>query len=278
MYVVGVPIGHSADITIRAQEVLTSVECIFCEDRRQTQELFKRAKIETRARLICVNEHLEEQSESLLTQLQQQGHHAAFVTDAGTPSISDPGSFIVSQAHKLGIRVIPIPGASALTTFLSAIGAPSLPVYFRGFLPKKIKAREQLLEQPIYEARLSVFFESPRRIESTLEILRNKEITFPLYLGREMTKTYEQFLIIDSEKLRTDFEKWLIPKGEFVLGMIEKPRGTQTWQQPALELNQSMGVKQTASFISKHFNVNKNQVYRFLTEYRTDLPPCSKEL
>ena len=256
------PIGNVNDLTFRAKELLTNIKCIFCEDRRQTQELFKRAGIKTQARLICLNEHQEIHSQSYLENIQNQGQDAAFVTDAGTPSISDPGSMIVSHAHKMNIKVSPLPGPSALSTFLSVIGAPSMPVHFVGFLPKKKQAKIDFFSKEIDSDRLLVFFESPHRVRDTLLVLRDLNISFPIYMAREMTKTFEEIKVINKEDL--DDPSWLTEKGEFVLGIVQNRTQSENWMEAAIELQDKLGLKSTSLFVQKYFNVPKNTVYKYL--------------
>lgn len=242
--------------------MLSQIKFIFCEDRRQTQELFKRANITYNARLICLNEHQENKSESYLKDIIKDHSDAAFVTDAGTPSISDPGSILVSSAHKLGVKVSPLPGPSALSTFLSVIGAPSLPVHFVGFLPKKRQAKIDFFCQEVDSDRLLVFFESPHRVKETLSILKDLEVPMPIYLAREMTKTFEEIKIISQCDL--DDNSWLIEKGEFVLGLIQNKTQSEHWKQAANELHDKLGLKSTSLFIQKYFDVPKNTVYKYL--------------
>ena len=268
LHVIGVPIGNVSDLSQRAIETLSSLKFIFCEDRRQTQELFKRAKITTNAQLICLNEHKEHQGEKYLEKFKHSGGCLGFVTDAGTPSISDPGSIVVQQAHRLGIKVVPVPGASALSTFISVIGAPPLPIHFVGFLPKKSQAKKDILAQPPTDDRLLVFFESPHRVRETLEILRDLNVELPIYLAREMTKTYEEILIIDQQMLSDTSCSWLTEKGEFVLAIVQRKTQDRRWCQAALDLSESLSSKSTALFIQKYFDVPKNTVYNFLLEQK----------
>lgn len=270
LYVVGVPIGHIDDITTRAIKTLYLVKFIFCEDRRQTQELFKRLQITPQAKLICINEHNEDQVVQWLNKCKLEKSSAALVTDAGTPSISDPGAIAVNHARVLGIRVVPIPGVSALTTFLSIIGAPNLPVHFVGFLPKKSAPKKALLTYNPKQARLLVAFESPRRVASTITMISEIIDDEPLYIGRELTKTHEQIVIATKDICTQPLDDWLVTKGEFVLGLIQRPSlNQQLWQQAALDMHGVASINDCSQFIARYFNVNKNNVYQFLLDNKS---------
>ncbi|MBF0449188.1 MAG: 16S rRNA (cytidine(1402)-2'-O)-methyltransferase [Candidatus Magnetomorum sp.] len=190
LYIVATPIGHMEDITIRGLKILNQVEWIAAEDTRETQKLLKYYHIKTP--LISCHDHNEIQcAEKIISRL-KTGNAIALVSDAGTPTISDPGFRVVSLAIKANISVVPIPGVSAAMTALSVSGLPSDTFVFQGFLPKKAGKREKILNQLAIESRTLIFYESPRRIETLLDhliqILGNREAM----LGRELTKKYEE--------------------------------------------------------------------------------------
>ena len=220
LYIVSTPIGNLKDITLRAIEVLKSVDLIASEDTRVTLKLLNRYNI--KKPLVSIHERSKpEKVRRLVEEISAQGGSAsggkngksvAFVSDAGTPGIADPGGLLVSGAVKEGIEVIPIPGPSAVTTALSIAGFPGNEFVFLGYFPKK-KGRQTLLQNLKKEERLVVFFESPFRILKTLkdlnEYLGNREIV----VFRELTKKFEE---IYRGTISEVFPK-IKPRGEFVV-------------------------------------------------------------
>jgi len=190
LYIVATPIGNIEDISIRSLKVLDQVDLIAAEDTRETQKLLKHYNISTS--LIACHDHNETQcAEKLITQL-KKGATIALVSDAGTPTVSDPGYRVVLKAINENIKIVPIPGASAAITALSVSGLPSDSFVFQGFLPKKQGKKLKILSQLSLEPRTIIFYESPKRIISLLEelikILGDREAM----LGRELTKLYEE--------------------------------------------------------------------------------------
>jgi 16S rRNA (cytidine1402-2'-O)-methyltransferase len=192
LYVVGTPIGNLEDITLRALRILEGVDLIAAEDTRHTQKLLEAHKI--RNRLISYHEHNEEvRSEKLIKEL-MQGKSLALASDAGMPTISDPGFRMVQKALALGLPVIPVPGVSAVLTALSVSGLPTDMFTFVGFpAPKKGPRLTQL--QALSDARSTlVFFESPRRLLRFLRELIDVMGDRQAFLAREMTKRYEEYI------------------------------------------------------------------------------------
>ncbi len=210
LYVIGTPIGNLGDITLRALSTLKSVDLILCEDTRVTQKLLNHYDIKkktlsyhSRSGISKINKILELLKENDL----------ALVSDAGTPTISDPGSMLVNAVRKEGVEVLAIPGPSAVVSALSISGLPSSEFTFLGFLPHK-KGRETLFKEIKESKRTVVFYESPYRIVKTLESLRDvgKEVV----VGREITKMHEEvvsgsgdevleYFLTNSDKIRGEF-------------------------------------------------------------------------
>jgi 16S rRNA (cytidine1402-2'-O)-methyltransferase len=197
LYLVATPIGNLDDITLRALDVLRGVDRIACEDTRQTQKLLNHFQI-TRP-TISYHEHNErERARELVKQL-KDGERIALVTDAGTPAVSDPGSWLIREAIAAGVPVVPIPGANAAITALIASGLPAEEFEFLGFLPEKTGARRTFLEtiaaQPREFSRTLIFYEAPHRI---LETLTNLESIWGpalrVVVARELTKVHEEFV------------------------------------------------------------------------------------
>lgn len=192
LYVVATPIGNRDDITLRALKILASVDRVAAEDTRHTGKLLAMHGIS--ARLVSFEEHNESRRTPELLGRLHAGEAIALVSDAGTPSVSDPGYRLVTAAVADGVPVVPIPGVSAAMAAISVSGLPTDAFVFLGFPPRKKGARGRLLESLAREPRTLVFYESPRRI---LPLVREAEALLgdrPAVLGREMTKHHEEFL------------------------------------------------------------------------------------
>jgi 16S rRNA (cytidine1402-2'-O)-methyltransferase len=192
LYLVGTPIGNLGDMTMRGIQVLRDVDTIAAEDTRHTGKLLHHFEIKTPQ--ISYHQHNEQQRiPELISQL-QAGKSIALVTDAGMPGISDPGHLIVAACVAAGIRVIPIPGVTAVITAVSASGLPSDRFVFEGFLPAKGEERRGRLESVSGEARTLVFYESPHRLRQTLaDFAATFGAERQLAIGRELTKLHEDF-------------------------------------------------------------------------------------
>ena len=190
LYIVATPIGNLGDMTHRALEVLESVDLIAAEDTRNSQKLLNHFGI--KAPMMALHEHNErEQADEIIVKL-HSGKSIALISDAGTPLISDPGYTLVSRLHDQGLKVIPIPGPSALISALSVAGLPTDHFCFEGFLPAKTGAREKALLALKDETRTLVFYEAPHRIVATLTSLSDVFGEQRLVcLVRELTKLYE---------------------------------------------------------------------------------------
>ena len=215
LYVVATPIGNMADITLRALQTLKDVDLVAAEDTRHTRRLL--SFYEIRNSLISYHEHNEERRSQELVKRLLSGESIAIVSNAGTPTISDPGYRLVKAAVEQNIKVVPIPGVTAAITALSASGMPTDAFRFLGFLPRKRGKRSKELERLVDESSTMIFYESPKRILELLNDMYN--ILGDRYgvLSRELTKRYEEFIygrltdMIDSIKIRESL------KGEFTL-------------------------------------------------------------
>ena len=223
LYVVATPIGNLEDITLRAIRILKEVDVILCEDTRTTRVLLNKYDISTKT--ISYNAHATDKKESNIISMIKEGKNLALVSDAGTPCISDPGVMLVANLKKeLGSEaiVVPIPGPSALISALSASGVSSAEFVFLGFLPHK-KGRETLFKEIANSKRVIVFYESTHRILKTLASLVEHAPLFKIVIGRELTKTFEQFVegtpgevleyfTVNSDKQRGEFVVIVEPK------------------------------------------------------------------
>lgn len=211
LYTIATPIGNLDDITFRAINTLKEVDVIACEDTRHTLKLLNHYEINKP--LVSYHQHSKVSKIDHLIEDLKSGKNIAIVTDAGTPGISDPGQVLISKAVEEGIKVIPIPGPSAVITALSAAGVPTDSFVFLGFLPHK-KGRKTLIESLKEEKRTIVFYESPHRIEKLLgelkEVLGNRQIV----VARELTKMFEEILKGTVEEVQGRLKTI---KGEFVV-------------------------------------------------------------
>lgn len=190
LYIVATPIGNLSDITHRAIEVLGAVDFILCEDTRRSRTLLQRYGIQ--GRLISVREHNERgRAAEMLTRL-AEGAALAYVSDAGTPGISDPGARLVDTVSQAGYTVVPIPGPSSVTALLSVSGFPADRFVFEGFLPTKSGQRARRLAELAAESRTVVFFESPHRAARALAEMRGAWGDRQGCVGRELTKKFEE--------------------------------------------------------------------------------------
>ncbi len=214
LYMVGIPIGNERDITLRARDILAEVDLIACEDTRVSGRLLKALEIQ-KPMVSCRSQNEEASARELCTKL-LAGASVAYVSDAGSPGISDPGGVFVALAREAEIPVLPIPGASALATLVSVSNGVGKGIAFMGFLPRKSgKLVSEVMAQ--LDTGLSVlFYESPHRIIKSLEALRDAGLASrQILLGREMTKAYEEYITgtIDEVLIKLSIKKDIL--GEF---------------------------------------------------------------
>lgn len=219
LYVVATPIGNMQDITLRAIEVLKQASVICAEDTRVIGKLLKGLDIPHK-KLISINEFADTTKISQVIELLEAGNDVCYVSDAGTPGISDPGAVLVAAAREAKITIVPIGGISAVTTALSVAGIRETPFLFYGFLPHK-KGRQKILDQLISQDITLVFYESPHRFMKLLEELVQREtveLSFSVTVCRELTKMYEDIQQGSPKELITHFtEHEDTQRGEFVL-------------------------------------------------------------
>ncbi len=213
LFVVATPIGNLGDITLRALEVLRSVGHIAAEDTRHTAKLLRHYEIATS--LISYHEHNRHRQLPRILALLAQGD-VALVSDAGTPGISDPGAELVTAADAAGHVVVPLPGPSALSVILSVAGCGAGPVHFLGFLPRKRKARRDLIERYAAFPGVTVFFETPHRLQAALADIAAVAGAQQFVVGRELTKLHEEIVRGPAAAVAAQFAL-KPPRGEFVL-------------------------------------------------------------
>jgi 16S rRNA (cytidine1402-2'-O)-methyltransferase len=270
LYIVATPIGNLEDITIRAIRVLKEVRLIAAEDTRRTRILLDKYQILTP--LTSLYDRNEAKKSGLLLMKLQKGEDVAYVSDAGTPGISDPGYILVKEAIVRGIRVAPVPGSSALIAALSVSGLPMDSFVFLGFLPAKSVRRRGLLASLKREERTLVFYESPRRLLSCLqdidELLGEREVV----ISREMTKFYEEFLRGPAGRLITDLMDVQI-RGEVTLIVAgrsgEAPEHSDAellhcHEQVRQEEGGGLSLRDMADRIAQETGVSRRRIYRLL--------------
>jgi len=215
LYVVATPIGNLEDITRRAVRVLSEVSLIAAEDTRHTRKLLSSLNISTR--MVSYYKGQETSRTIKVIDKLMAGDDVALVSDAGTPAVSDPGAILVRRAVSAGIRVEPIPGASALTAAVSVAGLSDTPFIFLGFLPGKKGDRKRLLQSLAGSETNLAYYESPRRVITSLreclELLGDR----PVFLGRELTKLHEELFHSTVSKTIAELESRSKIKGEFVV-------------------------------------------------------------
>jgi 16S rRNA (cytidine1402-2'-O)-methyltransferase len=225
LYVVATPIGNLADISLRALYMLSRADVVACEDTRHTQQMLRAYGLDRPgSQLLAVHQHNEAEASEAVIALLAQGQRVVYVSDAGTPAISDPGARLVAAVRQAQFRVLPLPGASSVTTALSASGMTGEQGFvFVGFLPSKAGERQQAVQALAQESRAVVLLEAPHRMEAVAEalaVLGTRRIT----VGRELTKQYEQIETLAAQ----DLPAWLSAKperqrGEFVLVLHDAP-------------------------------------------------------
>jgi 16S rRNA (cytidine1402-2'-O)-methyltransferase len=265
LYIVATPIGNVTDITLRALQVLALADAVACEDTRNTGNLLTRFGLSKP--MIAAHQHNErEVADKLITRL-LAGERIALVSDAGTPGVSDPGARIVDAVRAAGLRVLPLPGASAAITALSASGLVNDRFYFVGFLPAKAKQRESALQELIAVPATLVLYEAPHRILDCVEALAGVfEPTRQVVFARELTKLFEEIHRCPlSEALawvKADAHR---EKGEYVVLVEGAAAGSDAEEVEAERILNILlaecSVKQAASLAAQITGRKKNALY-----------------
>ena len=267
LYVVGTPIGNLLDITERAKYVLENVNFVASEDTRVSGKLLSVLRIKNS--FVSYHEHNKAQAGKMIVERLQSGQTGAIVTDAGIPAISDPGEDLVRLCHENGIKVIPVPGACAFVTALSASGFPSRRFTFEGFLPADKKEMREVLDCYKHEKKTVIFYEAPHRLVKTLEAMYSAWGNRKICIARELTKLNEEFLITTFEDA-LEMYKTKEPRGEYVLIVAgaEECESESFFENMTIEEHVEFYEKQGLRKIdaikacAKDRGVPKNQVYK----------------
>ena len=267
LYVVGTPVGNLQDISLRAIEVLKEVDLIACEDTRHTQKLLTYFNIGTAT--VSYHEHNEQERAAEILARLKSGGRVAVVSDAGMPGICDPGYRVVTLAVENGLKVVPVPGASALVLALAASGLPTDAFGFGGFLPAKSGQRREVLEGIAGSARTEMFYEAPHRVMEALEDLVDVlGGTRRVVVARELTKLHEEFVRGPAAEVLETFRQREDVKGEITLligkaeagAMVSKVSLRARMEQVMRE--ESVDEKAALKKVAKEFGLGKSEAYR----------------
>ena len=277
IYLVPTPIGNLGDITLRALEVLKSVDLIAAEDTRQSLKLLNHFNI--KKSLISYHKHNEQgKSEELIDRV-RNGENIAVISDAGTPGISDPGSIVLKKCIENGIDVEVLPGATAFTTAIIYSGLDTSAFIFRGFLPRENKEKKEFVESLKDRRETIIFYESPYRVIDTLTFLKENFGNRNIAVCRELTKLHEEIYRGSLEEAICYFND-NIPKGEFVLVLqgksLEEIRNENVakWEDMSIKdhmiyfINQGMSKKDAIKQVSKDRELPKSEVYKHSIEIK----------
>jgi len=268
LFVVATPIGNLSDASARAIEVLRTADLIACEDTRTTRTLLSHYGIATRT--VALHEHNERETSDKLIKALREGKNIALVSDAGTPALSDPGAWLVGEAHRAGVRVSPVPGPSAAAAAFSAAGFPSAQFLFAGFLPAQGAPRRKALEAldvpwPV------VLYEAPHRIAQTLHDLQERlGAEREIVIGRELTKKFEEVARLPLGRAH----EWLEARrerqqGEFALvlapGAARRPEGADADRVLDILLD-ALSPSEAAKVAARITGQPKNALYRKAVE------------
>ena len=277
IYLVPTPIGNLGDITLRALEVLKSVDLIAAEDTRQSLKLLNHFNI--KKSLISYHKHNEQgKSEELIDRV-RNGENIAVISDAGTPGISDPGSIVLKKCIENGLDVEVLPGATACTTAIIYSGLDTSAFIFRGFLPRENKEKKEFVESLKDRRETIIFYESPYRVIDTLTFLKENFGNRNIAVCRELTKLHEEIYRGSLEEAICYFND-NIPKGEFVLVLqgksLEEIRNENVakWEDMSIKdhiiyfINQGMSKKDAIKQVSKDRELPKSEVYKHSIEIK----------
>lgn len=280
LYVVATPIGNLADISLRALHVLQLVDALACEDTRHTQTMLRAYGIDRPgAQLLALHQHNEAQATQTIIERLQTGARLAYVSDAGTPAISDPGARLVAAVRQAGYRVVPVPGASSVTTLLSAAGvAPdthqTAGFVFAGFLPSKTSERATAVAALSKETRAVVLLEAPHRIDAlatSLATLGNQLVT----IGRELTKQFEEIATLPAQEL----PGWLAKdsnrlRGEFtlVLHPVSEAKSTEPDTRVLRLLLAELPLKTAVKLAAEITGESRNALYELALGLKSQAP------
>ena len=279
LYMVATPIGNLGDITLRALHVLNAVDGIACEDTRHSAALLQQFGIHKKC--IALHEHNEITGAQTVIEHLSNNQRWAYISDAGTPGVSDPGSRLVNEVQNAGLRVIPIPGASAVSSAISVAGSVMQHsegrFQFLGFWPNKTKERDAFIKDISGSQKASIFFESPHHIKETLRLLeKNLTPERPLLICRELTKKFEQLATLQAQDLNAWLDNAESLKGEFVIIVAGRSTNKDEAQEHsslllwANALSPYLSSKEIAAVLAQTLGLTKKEAYQIALDAKDE--------
>ncbi|WP_415290581.1 16S rRNA (cytidine(1402)-2'-O)-methyltransferase [Candidatus Pelagibacter sp. Uisw_136] len=271
LYIVSTPIGNLSDITLRALEVLEKSDYVLCEDTRISKNLLERYQI--KSKLIANHKFNEKKNLSKVIDILKSGSIVSLISDAGTPSISDPGAILINECASNGIDIFPIPGVSAVSSAVSISGF-SDKYFFYGFFPEKDKQLKEDFEKFANLEGCIVFFISPRKFNRSIKDLKRYFSNRKILVCREMTKFYEEYIRTDIETLEPFKSD---PKGELTIVISEKVKEKnssiilkESDKISIQKLIKKLSIKDITDLISQNTNVSKKEIYNYCLKIKNE--------
>jgi len=271
LYIVATPIGNLEDITLRAIRILREVQLIAAEDTRRTKKLLNAYDIHTP--LVSLYEQVEEKKSGRLISRLQEGSDIAYVSDAGTPGISDPGYVLVDRAITHGIRVVPIPGVSAVIAALSVSGLPIDHFIFYGFLPSRSISRKNFLQSVAEETKTLVLYESPKRLMATLSDIESVLGDRRIVVVRELTKVFEEILRGTVRSVIGELQERTV-KGEITIIVAGKKQTRPSYsdndiraRSEQLHSHTDLSRRDIIKKLASDMGISRKRVYRLLVNH-----------
>ena len=270
LYIVATPIGNLSDITLRALEVLKKSDYILCEDTRISKNLLERYRI--KSKLIANHKFNENKNLSKVISILKSEKIVSLISDAGTPSISDPGAILVKECTLNGIDIFPIPGVSAVSSAVSISGFNEK-YFFYGFFPEKNSKLKEDFEKLANLESCLVFFISPRKFNRSIKDLKQYFSNRKILVCREMTKFYEEYIRTDVETLKPFKSD---PKGELTIVISEKIKKnlsiilSETDKMNIQKLIKKLSIKDITDLISQNTNVSKKKIYNYCLKIKNE--------
>ena len=271
LYIVSTPIGNLSDITLRALEVLKKSDYILCEDTRTSKNLLDRYEI--KSRLISNHKFNEKKNLSKIIEILKSDCIVSLISDAGTPSVSDPGAVLINECLINKINIYPIPGASAVSSAVSISGF-SEKYYFYGFFPEKNNRLKEDFEKLRNIEGCIVFFISPRKFNRSVKDIKEYFLDRKILICREMTKFYEEFIRTDVNKLEVFKSD---PKGELTIVISEKTKERnssiilkESDKKNIRKMIKKLSIKDITDLISQNSNVPKKEIYNYCLKLKNE--------
>ena len=271
IYIISTPIGNLGDITLRALEILKKSEYILCEDTRTSKKLLDRYEI--KSKLISNHKFNEKKNLSKIIKILKTGCVVSLISDAGTPSISDPGAILINECLNHQINIFPVPGASAVSTAISISGF-SEKYFFYGFFPDRRNILKENFEKLANLDSCIIFFISPRKFNRSVKDIKKYFANRKILICREMTKFYEEFIRTEVDKLEP-FE--LDPKGELTIVISEKIKEKKSSmflkesdKKNIQKMIKILSIKDITDLISQNSNAPKKEIYKFCLKLKNE--------